>query len=491
MTASQNTPWEMTLTSTSTYANPFLDVTVTVAYTKAGASPLHGYGFWDGGPTFKLRQAFPAPGTWHYQTTATDPANRGLHHQEGDVQVLPYTGTNPLYRHGFLQVSADHRFFVHADGTPFLWLGDLVWGAMVSLTEAGFHAAVADRRAKQFTVLQTNFAREDDVDTAGDTLWQGDRWNVRFMQKLDRMFRDANDQGMYLFVNGVGELLWDRGLPASARLLEMIGARYGAHYVSFAASMYDFYAPLHAQLTVALHRTAPRTLVAQPPGAVLYGLADLGAAPQSADTPWADYVLDTTGGSLDMACQHAIDWALRLYTQMPPTPMVNGQAWYAGVADSTADMIAQLGYLSFLSGSSGYTYGSSLWNVQDADLPAWKALRGATYMQYLYAFFAALDGGRPLQPRHDLITHHAPGAQACLVAGVSADGRTYAAFLPQGGTISLDLTALAQTTVGITWYNPLTGHYHEQGTTPGGAVHTFVSPFGANQSALVLTAQDP
>jgi len=118
-------------------------------------------------------------------------------------------------------------------------------------------------------------------------------------------------------------------------------------------------------------------------------------------------------------------------------------------------------------------------------------LRGATYMQYLYAFFAALDGGRPLQPRHDLITHHAPGAQACLVAGVSADGRTYAAFLPQGGTISLDLTALAQTTVGITWYNPLTGHYHEQGTTPGGAVHTFVSPFGANQSALVLTAQDP
>ena len=152
-------------------------------------------------------------------------------------------------------------------------------------------------------------------------------------------------------------------------------------------------------------------------------------------------------------------------------------------------MIAQLGYLSFLSGSSGYTYGSSLWNVQDADLPAWKALRGATYMQYLYAFFAALDGGRPLQPRHDLITHHAPGAQACLVAGVSADGRTYAAFLPQGGTISLDLTALAGTTVGVIWYNPLTGQYRDQDPTPGGAVQAFVSPFGTSQSALVLMAQ--
>ena len=40
MTASQNTHWELTLTSTKTYANPFLDVTVTVEYTKAGASPL-------------------------------------------------------------------------------------------------------------------------------------------------------------------------------------------------------------------------------------------------------------------------------------------------------------------------------------------------------------------------------------------------------------------------------------------------------------------
>jgi hypothetical protein len=105
MTVSQNTRWELTLTSTKTYANPFLDVTVTVEYTKAGAPSLHGYGFWDGGATFKLRQAFPEPGTWHYKTTATDPSNSGLHNREGDVLVLPYSGPNPLYRHGFLQVS--------------------------------------------------------------------------------------------------------------------------------------------------------------------------------------------------------------------------------------------------------------------------------------------------------------------------------------------------------------------------------------------------
>jgi hypothetical protein len=491
MTVSQNTRWELTLTSTKTYANPFLDVTVTVEYTKAGAPTLHGAGFWDGDATFKLRQAFPEPGTWHYKTTATDHSDRGLHHREGDVQVLPYTGSNPLYRHGFLQVSADHRFLVHADGIPFLWLGDTLWGATVWLTEAGFHAAVADRRAKHFTVLQTNVAREAEVDTAGDTPWQGDRWNVHFMQKLDRMFSDANDQGMYLFVNGLVDLVWDRNIPHYERLVEMIGARYAAHFVSFASSMDDPYDPLHEQLNATLRLTAPRTLLTQHPGAALTGHSAVETAEQYYDTPGVDYVMDATRGEgdLEQACQQAIDWSLRLYNHMPPKPVVNGQAWYEGVAGGTAEMAAQLGYLSLLSGSIGYTYGTNLWNATDADLPAWTAARGATYMQYLSDFFVTLDGGRPLQPRHELIQNQATRYQDRMVLGVSADGMTYAAFLPNGGTISVDLMALAGTTVGVTWYNPLTGQYSDQGTTSGGAVRSFISPFGTSQSALVLMAQ--
>jgi F5/8 type C domain/Protein of unknown function (DUF4038)/Domain of unknown function (DUF5060)/Fibronectin type III domain len=320
--ASQNTRWEMTLTSTKTYANPFTDVTVSVQYTKAGSPPLQGYGFWDGGSTFKLRQAFPEPGTWHYKTTATDPSDSGLHNHEGDVQVLPYTGTNALYRHGFLQVSTDRRFLAHADGTPFLWIGETLWGATVGLTEAGFHEAVADRRAKHFTVLQTNFARRDEVDTAGDTPWNGDRWNVRFMQKLDRMFNDANDQGMYLFVNGLVDLLWERDITQYERLVEMIGARYAAHYVSFASSMNDPYDPIHEQINAAIQRTAPHHLLAQHPGPATNGQGNVWTAEQYYNTPLVDYVMDATGGEgdLELACRNAIEWSLRLYTHVPPQP---------------------------------------------------------------------------------------------------------------------------------------------------------------------------
>ena len=96
-------------------------------------------------------------------------------------------------------------------------------------------------------------------------------------------------------------------------------------------------------------------------------------------------------GDLAVASQHTIDWSLHMYNQVPPKPVVNGAAWYEGVEDGTAEMAVQLGYLSLLSGNAGYTYGTSLWNATDADIPAWTAARGATYMQYLHDFFAALD----------------------------------------------------------------------------------------------------
>ena len=117
------------------------------------------------------------------------------------------------------------------------------------------------------------------------------------------------------------------------------------------------------------------------------------------------------------------------------------------------------------------------------------AARGATYMQYLYEFVMTLDAGRPLQPHPELIQNQATRAQERMVVGVTADGLTYAAFLPQGGSISVDLTALAGTTVGVTWYDPRTGQYQDQGTTAGGAVGAFLSPFGMGPAALVLMAQ--
>ena len=60
--------WEHILTSAHNYANPYADIILRVTYTGPGDHRLHTYGFWDGAGAFRIRCAFPAPGTWHWQT---------------------------------------------------------------------------------------------------------------------------------------------------------------------------------------------------------------------------------------------------------------------------------------------------------------------------------------------------------------------------------------------------------------------------------------
>ena len=74
----------------------------------------------------------------------------------GTVMVEPYMGRNVLYRRGPLRVSEDRRFLMHADGTPFFWLGDTWWmGLCRRLAWPGeFRALLDDRARKGFTVVQ-------------------------------------------------------------------------------------------------------------------------------------------------------------------------------------------------------------------------------------------------------------------------------------------------------------------------------------------------
>ena len=85
--------WEHALTSTRHYDNPYADVTLRVRYTGPGGRTLRTYGFWDGGDTFRIRCAFPAPGTWQWETECSDAANAGLHRQRGTVDVSPIAAT--------------------------------------------------------------------------------------------------------------------------------------------------------------------------------------------------------------------------------------------------------------------------------------------------------------------------------------------------------------------------------------------------------------
>jgi len=488
-TAVKNTRWEQRLVSSQSYSNPFSDVTLSVEYTGPGGRTITSLGFWDGGNAFKIRCAFPEAGTWTYRTTCSDASNAGLHAQTGTVTVSAYAGGNPLYAHGFLQVSANRRHLEHADGTPFLWMGETLWGGTVWLSESGWKDAIDILRSDRFTVLQTNFARKAEADTNGETPWSGDRWNVSFMQKLDRMFDYANDQGLYLFVNGLIDLKWDRGITGASfeRMLKMIAARYFSHYVSYSSSMDDGFSAEHNEANTFLDVVTDRHLLSQHAGSTdpypPYG--NLWTALQYYDEPYEDYVMVETGGHMPWFFNPGEPSIISLYHHSPPKPLVNGEAGYEGEPGITAEDGARWAWATFLSGGCGFTHGTHLWNARDANLAEWGALRGKSYMRNATHFFMDVDGGRALIPRPDLVLNQ-PGAwNDGMPVGVTGNLSKLVAHLPTGGTIELDLSELPAAT-SFEWYDPLAGSYTPGGTATPGTPRSFTSPLGSNQAVLFI-----
>ena len=105
---------------------------------------------------WKVRYASSELGKHRWRSVCSMSEDSGLHGIAGTVTVEAYRGDNPLYRRGPLRVSADHRHFVYADGTPFFWLADTWWMGLCQRLHwpQEFQQLAADRKAKGFDVVQ-------------------------------------------------------------------------------------------------------------------------------------------------------------------------------------------------------------------------------------------------------------------------------------------------------------------------------------------------
>ena len=149
--AEANVPLEITLAGSGknrVFENVDVDVVVKGPSGYVAKIPA----FWQGGSRFGARIAAPATGKYSYTTTCSDAADQGLHGKTGEIEVAPYSGANPLCRHGRLRVSADKRYLEHADGTPFFWLADTWWMGLCKRLSwpLDFKALTRDRVAKGF-----------------------------------------------------------------------------------------------------------------------------------------------------------------------------------------------------------------------------------------------------------------------------------------------------------------------------------------------------
>ena len=366
------TRWEQKLVSSRDHDNPYADVTVSVRYEGPGGQSFAGLGFWDGDATFRIRCMFPTPGRWTWRTTCSDPTNVGLHDRTGDVEVVPYRGDNPLYRRGYLRVEAGKRYLSHADGTPFLWIGDTPWPAPMNASLDEWKAYMQDRRDKRFTILQVFCASEwaGTKDTEGNPPFLGEglaKWNPAYWQGYEDKVRYANEQGLVVVVMGLMEPVkrYPDTIPAR-QFARNLATRLMGDFVVFSPSFDSVYKELGDEVADAVRQAAPVHLIAQHPG------TDLEAAKTYHGKTTLDFCgLQTGAGwgsdplSPATASRNAIEWTSLLYRMTPVKPVVNLETRYD--SEFNQKQLARLprscGYLTFLSGAAGYTYGcAGIWN---------------------------------------------------------------------------------------------------------------------------------
>jgi hypothetical protein len=114
-------------------------------------------------------------------------------------------GPSVDFRHGDLKVSENRRFLVHADGTPFFWLGDTAWELFHRLSREDAERYLENRRAKRFTVIQAvALAELDGLNTPNACghrpLADNDpsRPSEDYWKDVDWVVKKAEEKGLYI-----------------------------------------------------------------------------------------------------------------------------------------------------------------------------------------------------------------------------------------------------------------------------------------------------
>ena len=149
----QWTTYEITLKSNVPAVNPYTDIDIRAIFTNSRGDTLVRPAFWDGGETWKIRFAPPDTGSVWKWITISEPHDKKLSGRTGLLKSVPYTGGNTLLKNGLLKMSPGKRNVVHANGKPFLVVGDTPWSLPFRATTEQAEIYAEDRSKKGFNAV--------------------------------------------------------------------------------------------------------------------------------------------------------------------------------------------------------------------------------------------------------------------------------------------------------------------------------------------------
>ncbi len=196
------TKFEHTFTSSRDYGDPLYDVSrFAVTFTAPSGREKTVRGFWDGGRSWKVRFMPDETGEWRFVSACSDDDNTGLHGAGGSFVCVEGNGGSDVLTRGAVSRMPGAYHLAHADGTPFLWLGDTAWNGALKSTPEEWERYLSHRRENGFSVIQfvTTQWRGCEGDRFGRTAISGSGHiaiDLEFFRRMDEKIDRINDHGL-------------------------------------------------------------------------------------------------------------------------------------------------------------------------------------------------------------------------------------------------------------------------------------------------------
>ncbi len=521
--AEQNRVAECQFTTGCEYPDPFNDVELLALVTDPEGVTRRVPAFWSGGGTWRVRYSSDIVGEHSFRTECSDTENSDLHGREGTIVVSAYGGDNPLYRHGPLRVSEDERHFVHADGTPFFWLGDSWWMGLCRRLRwpDEFKRLTADRVDKGFTVIQLAAGLYPDMPPfdergANEAGFPWDRdyrcVNPSYFKMADRRIRHLVGQGLMPCILACwGHYLAYAGIEGVKRHWRYLVARYGAYPVVWCigGEVMDAARTRMKELRQADTRSED-DMKEECRRWAMEGWTEVARYVRSLDPfgrlvtihpttmKWSQAMVDDPsvldfsmilgGHSGWHSLGKMVDVLESVRRDEASMPVLNGEVCYEGIAGDCGPDVQRFAFWSsMLSGAAGHTYGANgIWQVNRREQPfgaspsglnwgttPWDQAmdyRGSRHMELGRELLERYEWWR-FQPHPEWIEPHAgpENRESAYAAGIP--GRVRVFYLPHAYTFGPKLggqenrlTNLEESVVYDAYaYIPSTGDEYELG----------------------------
>lgn len=397
-----------------------------------------------------------------------------------------------------LVVSPNRRYLVDQNGRPFQIRGCSGWCAAVQLTRPQVDAYLDDRKARGFNsilieVIESGtFGGPSNAYSASPFV--GSDFTVRneaYWQHIDYIVTAARQRGMvvqmsalYLGASGGSEGWYSEAVSQGTSAVQNYGAFLGARYKNARNIIWvnggDYRPP-----TLAI------------PNALVTGVQSAGDT-HLWTTHWARNSTGTDGSPiwLTLNCSYTSDdnvasRVLSDYQTDTTLPTLLFEAHYEGSFDTSPTLTAKQcriqSWHADLSGACGSNYGHhTVWQF----ISGWESAlnsAGAQSMAHKHAFFERIRWWSLVPDASSAMVTAGRGtltSASYVAAARSADGQLGVAYIPNGGSIDIDLSTFSGP-VKATWMDAATGVYTPAGSFANSGTQSF-DPTGTADAALLL-----